>query len=172
MRNGRRRALMTLRDLEQAALSVGERHLAETLRALQEGDPIPAATTDFLKGAIRRFFSGEDAAKAFDLNSKPGARGVPASVSDQVAREVWGEQYYGANYEEAVLIVATRHGLARNTVTSYYKRSKRCGGVPERKRLERPLCPPRTDPVNRQHYLDARAANLPIPIVTPKKRRR
>lgn len=167
-----RRPLVTLRDLEQANLSVGEGHLAETLRALQEGYPIPAATTTFLKGAIRRLFAGDDPAKAFGLNSKQGARGIPASVFDQVAREVWGEQYYGANYEEAVWIVATRRGLARNTVTSFCQRSKRTGGIPEQKRSDRPLCPPATDPMVRQQYLEARAANLPLPIVTPKKRRR
>ena len=144
----------TLRDLEQGNLSVGERHLAEILRSLQEGSPISVPTIAFLKGAIRRLFAGEEPVKAFDLNKDRRTRGVPASVYDQVARAVWGERYYGATYDEAVLVVGKRYGLTRNTVTSYCSKSKRTGGVPPQKRSEQPLYP--VNPIERQEYLVGR----------------
>lgn len=153
-RKHRRAAFETLRDLEQGNLSAGERHLAEVLRAVQEGYPIPSATTMFLKGAIRRLFAGEEPVKAFDLNKDRRTKGVPASVYDQVARAVWGERYYGATYDEAVLVVGKRYGLTRNTVTSYCSKSKRTGGVPPQKRSEQPLYP--VNPIERQEYLVGR----------------
>lgn len=157
MRAGRarRHRFSTFRDLEQGNLSPGEKHLATFLRSVQGGYPIPSATMKFLKGAIQRLFAGDKPAKAFDLNTKRGARGVPASVYDQIAREVYFERMAGATYEEGVEVVASRRGLSRNTVTDYYSRSKASEGVPEEVvPLARPHYP--DDPVERVKFLGVR----------------
>lgn len=156
MKGRPRRALTTLRDLEQGNLSPGEKHLAEFLRSVQGGFRIPSGTIAFLKRATQRLFAGETPAEAFDLNRKRGARGVPASVYDQVGREIWAERYYGATYDEAVEVIASRHRLTRNTVTAYFAKSKRTGGVPAQTKCskEHRLYP--VNPIERQKYLEGR----------------
>jgi hypothetical protein len=152
---GRRRSgLETLRDLEQGNLSPGEKHLAEFLRSVQGGYRISSGTIKFLKLAIQRLFAGEPPAKAFKLNSKRGARGVPAAVSDQVAREIWAERRIGATYDEAVVVVASRHRLSRNTVKAYYSKSKQTGGVPPPAQSQWLLYP--VNPIERQKFLEGR----------------
>jgi hypothetical protein len=153
----RRVGFSTIRDLELGRLSEGEKHLAEFVIAVQHGGRIPSRTFRFLKAALQQILAGEEPTTALKLNKKRGRRDVPASVCDQVAREVWAEKFYGANYDEAVEVVAKRHGLTRNTVASYYAKSKRTGGVPPQVRSSRQLYP--VNPIERQKYLEGRLKN-------------